>query len=71
MSTDRLDIPFSRKLGKGFRPRQGSFVDGDDELVEEGGEEGGCGEAVEILSRHSAKSESLGHRDVHVGSALM
>jgi len=46
-------------------------VDGDDELVEEGGEEGGCGEAVEILSRHSAKSESLGHRDVHVGSALM
>ena len=56
-STDRLDVPLAGNLGKGLRPRRGSFVDGDDELVEEGGDEGGCGEAVEILSRHSVKSE--------------
>ncbi len=62
-STDRLDIPMPGKLGKGFRGRKGSFVNGDDELVEEGGDEGGCGEAVQVLSRHSAKSEpcSLPH----------
>lgn len=57
-SVDRLDVPFVGTLGKGSRPPKGSFVDGDDALIEEGGEEGGCGEAVEILSRHSAKSES-------------
>ncbi|WVF72142.1 hypothetical protein IAT40_006954 [Kwoniella sp. CBS 6097] len=64
---DRLDIPGSAAglvlldgtdgtLGKGFKPRarQGSFVEGDDELVEEG--HTGCGEAVEILSRHSPKA---------------
>ncbi|WVR05250.1 hypothetical protein IAU60_002262 [Kwoniella sp. DSM 27419] len=44
-------------VGKGFvpRPRQGTFVDGDDELAEEGGQ-GRCGQAVEILSRHSSKA---------------
>ncbi|WVQ98723.1 hypothetical protein IAU59_005854 [Kwoniella sp. CBS 9459] len=64
---DRLDIPGSAAglglleggdvtLGKGFKPgtRKGSFVEGDDELVEEG--HTGCGEAVEILSRHSPKA---------------
>jgi hypothetical protein len=51
---------------KGFRPRQGSFVEGDDVLLEEGGEEGGCGEAVEILSRHSPKSE-LAFASGHAG----
>ena len=39
-----------------FRHRSNSFIEGDDELVEEGIKEGACGEAVEILSRHSAKS---------------
>lgn len=39
---------------RSLRPRKGDFVPGDDELVEEGHE--GCGEAVEILSRHSPKS---------------
>ncbi|WWC90026.1 uncharacterized protein L201_004956 [Kwoniella dendrophila CBS 6074] len=44
-------------LGMGFKPRarQGSFLEGDDELVEEG-LDAGCGEAVEILSRHSPKA---------------
>jgi hypothetical protein len=40
----------------GYRSRKGSFVSGDDELVE--GDEG-CGEAVEILSRHSPKCTFL------------
>ncbi|WVQ78266.1 hypothetical protein IAT38_000351 [Cryptococcus sp. DSM 104549] len=59
MKVGLLGVPDSAggvKLGKGLRPRQGSFVEGDDELVEEGGDEGGCGQAVEILSRHSPKA---------------
>jgi hypothetical protein len=51
----RLDV--SNGKPKGLRPRQGSFVQGDDELVEEAQEEGRCGEAVEVLSRHSAKGK--------------
>jgi len=35
------------------RPGKGSFVSGDDELLEE---TTGCGQAVEVLSRHSSKS---------------
>ncbi|WRT67131.1 uncharacterized protein IL334_004097 [Kwoniella shivajii] len=51
-----LGIP-GDTLGKGLRPRpkQGTVLEGDDELVEEG-TEAGCGEAVEILSRHSPKA---------------
>lgn len=56
-SMDRLDVPGNGIAGKGFRPRQGSFVEGDDQLVDEGGDEAGCGEAVEILSRNSSKSK--------------
>jgi len=41
---------------RSLRPRKADFISGDDELVEEGQE--GCGEAVEILSRHSPKSMS-------------
>jgi len=37
-----------------FRPRKGSVVTGDEDLLEEGEE---CGQAVEVLSRHSLKSE--------------
>ena len=54
--SETLDVPGSARK-KGSRSWTGSFVQGDDELVEEGGEEVGCGEAVEILSRHSPKSE--------------
>jgi len=43
--------------GQGPRKlRQGSFVKGDDELLSVG-EEGGSGQAVEVLSRHSTKSK--------------
>jgi hypothetical protein len=58
-STDSLRPPLNH-LPNGHsksRPRQGSFVKGDDELLADGGEEGGCGQAVEVLSRHSTKSE--------------
>ncbi|KAK4688655.1 RAB6A-GEF complex partner protein 2, partial [Tremellales sp. Uapishka_1] len=48
-----LPMPTSPEKAK-FKTRPGSFIDGDDEL--EVGEEGGCGEAVEILSRHSPKT---------------
>jgi hypothetical protein len=50
-----LEVPNGKP--KGFKMRQGSFVQGDDELLEAAQEEGGCGEAVEVLSRHSAKGE--------------
>jgi hypothetical protein len=39
---------------RGFRPRKGSLVSGDDDLSEEAT---GCGQAVEVLSRHSSKSK--------------
>jgi hypothetical protein len=53
-SPDTLLIPVNGHKG---RPRQGSFVKGDDELLADIGEQGGCGQAVEVLSRHSTKSE--------------
>ena len=59
-STNLLEIP---KSGKGFRARRGSFVGQNDELMEDC-EETGCGEAVEILSRHSAKSECVVFKDM-------
>lgn len=49
-----LDLPNGQRKGKA---RQGSFVKGDDELLADAGEEGGCGQAVEVLSRHSTKSK--------------
>ena len=49
-----LDISNGHSRGKS---RQGSFVKGDDELLADG-EEGGCGQAVEVLSRHSQKSKA-------------
>lgn len=49
-----LDIPDSGTLRAG-RGRKGSFIQGDEELVEEGGDGHGCDQAVEILSRHSTK----------------
>jgi hypothetical protein len=52
--SDKLTIPGT--VSRGFRSRKGSFIAGDDELVDENDE--GCGEAVEILSRHSHKCES-------------
>ncbi|WVQ71742.1 hypothetical protein IAR50_001283 [Cryptococcus sp. DSM 104548] len=54
--TDLLDIPHVHTKGKGLRHRNESFVEGDEELLDEVGDEGGCGEAVEILSRHSPKA---------------
>lgn len=42
-----------------IRPRASSLVAGDDELVEEAQR---CGEAVEILSRHSPKCGCIRHR---------
>lgn len=54
-STDKLEVPNGHVSTT--KARQGSFVQGDDELVAEATEEGGCGQAVEVLSRHSTKSE--------------
>nr|XP_019042675.1 hypothetical protein I302_08379 [Kwoniella bestiolae CBS 10118]OCF21605.1 hypothetical protein I302_08379 [Kwoniella bestiolae CBS 10118] len=57
-SSSKFDIPPLPLVDQnGFkpRPRQGTLLEGDDELVEEG-LEAGCGEAVEILSRHSPKA---------------
>nr|XP_018263825.1 uncharacterized protein I303_03698 [Kwoniella dejecticola CBS 10117]OBR85983.1 hypothetical protein I303_03698 [Kwoniella dejecticola CBS 10117] len=53
-SASTFDIPL---LASAFRQklRQASLLEGDDELVEEGLETG-CGEAVEILSRHAPKA---------------
>jgi len=51
------------------RHRQGSFIEGDDELVEETGE-GGCGEAVEVLSRHSPKISYDIAKDGHLVAVL-
>ena len=59
---DSLSVPGTQAK---LRPRKGSFVAGDDELLEAGE---GCGQAVEVLSRHSMKSESA---DGSHGSALM
>jgi hypothetical protein len=44
--------PSNRRASTSSR-RRGSFIEGDDELVVEA--EGGCGQAVEILSRNSQK----------------
>ena len=56
-SPETLSVPLEDDGRSGsFRHRSNSFIEGDDELVEEGIKEGACGEAVEILSRHSAKS---------------
>ena len=64
-----LDLPNGHSKS---RPRQESFVKGDDELLADGGEEGGCGQAVEVLSRHSTKSElsHLLHSIKLIGSIL-
>lgn len=59
-----LEVPNGKP--KGFRVRQGSFVQGDDELLEAAQEEEGCGEAVEVLSRHSAKGECCPRCDNNV-----
>lgn len=64
VSGEMLEVPNghgrSREVsGPTARPRGGSFVSGDDELVAEATEEGGCGQAVEVLSRHSTKCMSL------------
>ena len=63
-----LDLPNGHSKS---RARQGSFIKGDDELLVDG-EEGGCGQAVEVLSRHSTKSElsHLLHRTKLTGSIL-
>lgn len=52
-ATPRLQ-PGNRRASTSSR-RRGSFIEGDDELVVEA--EGGCGQAVEILSRNSHKCE--------------
>jgi hypothetical protein len=64
-----LDLPNGHSKGKA---RQGTFVKGDDELLADAGEEGGCGQAVEVLSRHSTKSELsiLLQNDKLIGSIL-
>jgi hypothetical protein len=59
-----LEVPNGKP--KGFRVRQGSLVQGDDELLEAAQEEEGCGEAVEVLSRHSAKGECCPRCDNNV-----
>jgi len=63
-----LDLPNGHSKN---RARQGSFIKGDDELLVDG-EEGACGQAVEVLSRHSTKSElfQLLHRTKLIGSIL-
>lgn len=57
VSGDKLKISNGNGNGRpnGSKPRQGSFVRGDDELIAEATEEGGCRQAVEVLSRHSVK----------------
>lgn len=61
-SGGRLEVPKGRlHEAPAARPRQGSFVQGDDELVAEATEEGGCGQAVEVLSRHSTKCMLLAY----------
>jgi hypothetical protein len=54
---DSLGVPNGHRHGYRGKARQGSFVKGDDELLA-AGEEGGSGQAVEVLSRHSTKSQS-------------
>lgn len=51
---DHLDIPDNASIRIG-RGRKDSFIQGDEELVDEGGDGAGCDQAVEILSRHSTK----------------
>lgn len=60
-SSDSLRPPGLLDVNGGHKgkARQGSFVKGDDELLADGAEEGGCGQAVEVLSRHSTKSMRL------------
>lgn len=48
--------PGARRASTSSR-RRASYVEGDDELVV--GTEGGCGQAVEILSRNSQKCEPI------------
>ncbi|ODN83210.1 hypothetical protein L202_01397 [Cryptococcus amylolentus CBS 6039] len=69
-NTDLLDIPQAHRKGKGSRHRNESFVEGDEELLDEVGHEGGCGEAVEILSRHSPKASYDINKDGHPVSVM-
>ncbi|WWD15907.1 hypothetical protein CI109_100331 [Kwoniella shandongensis] len=73
-NSELLEVPLNGtpvgKTGRGFKPRAGTIVDGDDELVEELGDEGSCGEAVEILSRHSPKSSYDISKDGEVVAVL-
>ncbi|KAK8869820.1 hypothetical protein IAR55_000388 [Kwoniella newhampshirensis] len=73
-NSELLDLPMNGtgvgKAVRSFKPRAGTIVDGDDELVEELGDEGSCGEAVEILSRHSPKSSYDISKDGEVVAVL-
>lgn len=58
-TTELLDIPSStsRLQERNIRLKKDSFIEGDTGLSDEVGDGEGCGEAVEILSRHSAKGK--------------
>ena len=54
---ERLSVPNgTRSNADHSRPAIGGILNGDHELLE-AAEEGSCGEAVEVLSRHSAKGQ--------------
>lgn len=63
-TTELLDIPSStsRLQDRDFRLKKDSFIEGDNVFSDELGGSEGCGEAVEILSRHSAKGKCFGAR---------
>lgn len=62
--SDKLEVPNGH--ANGAKSRQGSFLKGDDELVADVTEAGGCGQAVEVLSRHSTKSELEANTDTSI-----
>ncbi|OXG38828.1 hypothetical protein C360_01255 [Cryptococcus neoformans Bt15] len=57
-TTELLDIPSStsRLQERNIGLKKDNFIEGDTGLSDEVGDGEGCGEAVEILSRHSAKA---------------
>lgn len=59
--TELLDIPSSasRLQDRNIRLKEDNFIEGDNGLSDEMGDAESCGEAVEILSRHSAKGKCL------------
>lgn len=61
-ATELLDIPSStsRLQDRDFRLKKDTFIEGDNVFSDELGGNEGCGEAVEILSRHSAKGKCFG-----------